>query len=268
MKQLKLLMLSALMLLMGVSFTSCLDSNDSENTFDYVGLVLVRGSMGITAFEDAVGNMFYVSQSSVTQWEANSSSKLSDYQFGQAYLKFIETGNGEKATASETEPSTYQVDLVAFSPCEYAAATMATNSENMDEVAPETSPVISMAPDNLSPWQYSSNLIVMPLQWRLENSAEAFKKHHLVLVYVADEIEADDTELTLYLRHNNGGDEKTEVYYANYYAYDITMPLSLFYSKTGKNPTRLIIKGHESGTYSDTMPTTYSEYTIDYKVSK
>ena len=53
MKQLKFLMV-ALTLLMGISFTSCLNSDDGEYD-DIYGMVLVNNYMGLLSFEDAAG---------------------------------------------------------------------------------------------------------------------------------------------------------------------------------------------------------------------
>lgn len=79
MKQLKFLMV-ALTLLMGISFTSCLNSDDGEYD-DIYGMVLVN-YMGLLSFEDAAGNTYQPTLASVTQFEANSSLKISDSRMG------------------------------------------------------------------------------------------------------------------------------------------------------------------------------------------
>ena len=64
MKQLKFLMV-ALTLLMGISFTSCLNSDDGEYD-DIYGMVLVNNYMGLLSFEDAAGNTYPVSYTHLT----------------------------------------------------------------------------------------------------------------------------------------------------------------------------------------------------------
>ena len=76
MKQLKFLMV-ALTLLMGIAFTSCLNSDDGEYD-DIYGMVLVNNYMGLLSFEDAAGNTYQPTSASVTHFVANSSLKISD----------------------------------------------------------------------------------------------------------------------------------------------------------------------------------------------
>lgn len=255
MKQVKFWMV-AFTLLMGVSFTSCLDSDEGE-VYDVPGLaMLVRSYMGYVTFEDAAGNIYTPTQASLTQFETNNSIKISDYKMGFVTGTKIEPETGTKATD-------IPFSLKIFQPITFANAVVAQTTEEMDVVAPETSPVITLN-SGISPSLFNKDILVTLIFWRLQNDNEKFKLHKLTLACALDEIEEGDTELVFYVRHDNGGDDKSDVYYYNWYAYDIQAALNSFKAKTGKLPTRLVVKAHESGEYSTTMPTTYTEYPIDY----
>ena len=62
--------------------------------------------------------------------------------------------------------------------------------------------------------------------------------------------------------------DKTDVYYSNWYGYDIKNALERFKEKAGNLPTKLVIKSHESGNNSNTeIPENYTEYTVEYKIA-
>ena len=104
--------------------------------------------------------------------------------------------------------------------------------------------------------------------WRLQNDNDKFKMHKFALACVLDEIEAGATDLVFYLRHDKGADDKTDVYYSNWYGYDIKNALERFKEKAGNLPTKLVIKSHESGNNSNTeIPENYTEYTVEYKIA-
>lgn len=259
MKQLKFWMV-AFTLLMGVSFTSCLDSGDRDYD-DVYGFVLVHGYMGYVTFEDAAGNTYTPTQVSLTQLETNNSLTISEYKMGVIRGKTIEPETGAKTTTNTT------FTLKAFYPLTYADAVVAQTKEEMDVVAPENSPVRTLNFDS-QPWLFGNkNVLMIPISWRLQDDKEKFKLHKLALACALDEIEEGDTELVFYVRHDNGGDDKSDVYYADWYAYDIQYALGAFEAKTGKLPTKLVIKAHETGDYgTNEMPSVYTDYTVEYKV--
>ena len=113
MKQLKFLMV-ALTLLMGIAFTSCLNSDDGEYD-DIYGMVLVNNYMGLLSFEDAAGNTYQPTSASVTQFEANSSLKISDSRMGIILGKSIEPETNEKS-------KTTNFTLKNFQPISFANA--------------------------------------------------------------------------------------------------------------------------------------------------
>ena len=260
MKQLKFLMV-ALTLLMGISLTSCLDSDSGEYD-DVLCLVLVNNYMGFISFEDAAGNTYTPTTASVTQFEAGNSIKISDSKFGWIKGKSIE---------SDTEKKAKNIDftLTVFSPCHFSQSIVSLNEEALATDAPETAPIMTMSlGGGAIPSLYRKDIVALPIAWRLEDDKDKFKQHNLALACVADEVTPGSTDLVFYVRHDKGTDDKTEVYYSNWYGYDIEEALTMFEEKAGKLPTRLIIKAHESREGSSTeMPQNYTEYTIEYKTS-
>lgn len=258
MKQLKFWMV-AFTLLMGVSFTSCLDSEEGE-VYNVQGWTIVDSYMGYVTFKDAVGNVYTPTQASLTQFETENKVKISDYKMGFVVGKTVEPETGAKTT-------NFTFTLKAFRPLIYANAVVAPTKEDLDTAAPENSPVRTL---NLGMQRgmFNKDILVLPISWRLQNDVEKLKLHKLALACALDEIEEGDTELVFYVRHDNGGDDKSEVYYSDMYAYNIQYALHSFEAKTGKLPTKLVIKAHETGDYgTNEMPTVYTDYTVEYKVA-
>lgn len=259
MKQLKFWMV-AFTLLMGVSFTSCLDSNEGE-VYNVQGWTIVDSYMGYVTFKDAVGNVYTPTQASLTQFETENKVKISDYKMGFVVGKTVEPETGAKTT-------NFTFTLKAFRPLIYANAVVAPTKEDLDTAAPENSPVRTLNVEGMQPALFNKDILVLPISWRLQNDKDKFKLHKLALACALDEIEEGDTELVFYVRHDNGGDDKYDVYYYDWYAYDIQYALHSFEAKTGKLPTKLVIKAHETGDYgTNEMPTAYTDYTVEYKVA-
>ena len=86
MKQIKTLMVAALTLMMGVMMTSCLNSEGGESLYDgyFLAKVVYAGGMvGGATFEDAGGNRYEASYTSVSQLES-SGADLSNMEMAMA----------------------------------------------------------------------------------------------------------------------------------------------------------------------------------------
>lgn len=274
MKQLKFLMV-ALTLLMGISFTSCLNSSESESAYDWGGFVLVKSTMGFTYFEDAAGNTMYPTTASVSQVEANGGIKISDSRLAFIYIKLVETeaDKAKDANTGTTTPKKYDVNLLSFLPCNYNTPLVAATNLDMTAMAPETAPVISLAlSDGYIQWKpflFNLDMVILPIAWRLEKNESAIvNKHKLVLACSMEEVESGDKELVFYLRHDKGDDDKTTIAYSSFYGYNIVNAIEQFKAKAGAAPTKIIIKAHESGQNSNDIPNNYTEYSIDYKMAE
>lgn len=95
MKQLKFLMV-AFTLLMGVSFTSCLNDDAGESMYDGIGYV--RTVMG-SYFVDLYGNTYHPTMASVTEMEAQGF-KMSGTDLAQIAFKYVEDTPATKAEGS------------------------------------------------------------------------------------------------------------------------------------------------------------------------
>ena len=207
MKQLKFLMV-ALTLLMGIAFTSCLNSDDGEYD-DIYGMVLVNNYMGLLSFEDAAGNTYQPTSASVTQFEANSSLKISDSRMGIILGKSIEPETNEKS-------KTTNFTLKNFQPISFANAVVSMTAESLVVDAPETAPVITLKLENgsVQPFLYNKDILVTPIAWRLQNDNDKFKMHKFALACVLDEIEdLREKRKRLINIYKNDEDVEAQVFY-------------------------------------------------------
>lgn len=251
----------ALTLMMGVSLTSCLNSDGVEYD-DVYDMVLVNNYMGYVTFENPLGEIYEPTQASLAQLEANGF-KISEHRMGLIRGKRIEPETDTKSTKTV-------FTLKAFQAISLEDAVVAQTKEDLDMMAPETAPVVTLDLKNVGkPSLYNENILVTPIMWCLQNDEEKFKLHKLYLACALDEIEEGETDLVFYLRHDKGGDDKTETAYWNYYGYNIQEALNEFQMKTGNLPANLIIKAHETGEYGkvDEMPDEYTSYSIEYKTA-
>ena len=108
MKQLKFLMV-AFTLLMGVSFTSCLNDDAGESMYDGIGYV--RTVMG-SYFIDLYGNTYHPTMASVTEMEAQGF-KMSGTDLAQIAFKYVEDTPATKAEGGTFTPQDYRIKLVS-----------------------------------------------------------------------------------------------------------------------------------------------------------
>ena len=243
MKQLKFLMV-AFTLLMGVSFTSCLNDDAGESMYDGIGYV--RTVMG-NYFVDLYGNTYHPTMASVTEMEAQGF-KMSGTDLAQIAFKYVEDTPATKAEGGTFTPQDYRIKLVSAIAVDSYSTKHVSSVENMEmEAIPETAPIVILEPtDNYGqtykPWMYGAEMLVLPISWKMENKEEMLKQHTMELVYINDESNESSTELVFYLRHNKGTDTKTDVFAVRNKAYDVRQIMSDFKGKHGSYPTTIRIK--------------------------
>lgn len=243
MKQLKFLMV-AFTLLMGVSFTSCLNDDAGESMYDGIGYV--RTVMG-SYFVDLYGNTYHPTMASVTEMEAQGF-KMSGTDLAQIAFKYVEDTPATKAEGGTFTPQDYRIKLVSAIAVDSYSTKHVSSVENMEaEAMPETAPIVTLEPtDNYGqtykPWMYGAEMLVLPISWKMENKEEMLKQHTMELVYIEDESNESSTELVFYLRHNKGTDTKTDVFAVRNKAYDVKQIMSDFKGKHGSYPTTIRIK--------------------------
>lgn len=266
MKQLKFLMV-AFTLLMGVSFTSCLNDDAGESMYDGIGYV--RTVMG-SYFVDLYGNTYHPTMASVTEMEAQgfkmSGTDLA--QLAQIAFKYVEDTPATKAEGSTFTPQDYRIKLVSAIAVDSYSTKHVSSVENMEmEAIPETAPIVTLEPtDNYGqtykPWMYGAEMLVLPISWKMENKEEMLKQHTMELVYINDESNESSTELVFYLRHNKGTDTKTDVFAVRNKAYDVKQIMSDFKGKHGSYPTTIRIKA-KTDMDGAKLPEKYTDYTIE-----
>lgn len=266
MKQLKFLMV-AFTLLMGVSFTSCLNDDAGESMYDGIGYV--RTVMG-SYFVDLYGNTYHPTMASVTEMEAQGF-KMSGTDLAQIAFKYVEDTPATKAEGGTFTPQDYRIKLVSAIAVDSYSTRYASSVEDMEAI-PETAPIVTLEPtDNYGqtykPWMYGAEMLVLPISWKMENKEEMLKQHTMELVYINDESNESSTELVFYLRHNKlrhnkGTDTKTDVFAVRNKAYDVKQIMSDFKGKHGSYPTTIRIKA-KTDMDGAKLPEKYTDYTIE-----
>ena len=283
MKQLKFLMV-AFTLLMGVSFTSCLNDDAGESMYDGIGYV--RTVMG-SYFIDLYGNTYHPTMASVTEMEAQGF-KMSGTDLAQIAFKYVEDTPATKAEGGTFTPQDYRIKLVSAIAVDSYSTRYASSVEDMEAI-PETAPIVTLEPtDNYGqtykPWMYGAEMLVLPISWKMENKEEMLKQHTMSplrrryarrenkeemlkqhtmeLVYINDESNESSTELVFYLRHNKGTDTKTDVFAVRNKAYDVKQIMSDFKGKHGSYPTTIRIKA-KTDMDGAKLPEKYTDYTIE-----
>lgn len=142
----------------------------------------------------------------------------------------------------------------------------AASIEDMETMVPENAPIVTLEPtDNYGqtykPWMYGTEMLVLPVSWKMENKEEMLKQHTLSLVYIDSDEAESGTELVFYLRHDKGTDTKTDVFAVRNKAYNIKNIMEGFKTKNGSYPTTIIVKA-KTDVDGATLPENYTDYSI------
>lgn len=226
MKQLKFLMVAPT-LLMGVSFTSCLNSDDN---YDRTQGHFVRVKGGYASyFEDIVGNKLFPTAASLINVEANSDFKMSSTNFAFITYTLVED---EGKTKAETgmEASSYSIELLSGVAYDAPMPILAERDEDMENVALENAPIVSLIVSGSPyvPFLYDEETLFLPIFYQMENKVEQQKQHKLNLVCSLEGITSESTDITFYVRHDCGTDKKKEAMNVAYSGYDIRMAVERF----------------------------------------
>lgn len=260
MKQLKFLMV-AFTLLTGISLTSCLSDDAGESVYDGIGYV--RTVMG-TYFVDLNGNTYYPTSSSVAEMEAQGF-KMSEADLAYIAFKYVEDTPTTKTDANTT-PETYRIKLVGATAVDTYQTREVASVEDMESMVSENAPIVTLEPTDAygqtyKPWMYGTEMLVLPISWKMENKEEMLKQHTLSLVYIDSDEAESGTELVFYLRHDKGTDTKTDASAFRNKAYNIKSIMEGFKAKNGSYPTTIIIRA-KTDVEGVTLPENYTDYSI------
>lgn len=254
MKQMRFLMV-ALTLAMGLSLTSCLDSDS-----DYTNVMYARAKsfMGLQWFEGPDGNRYYPTAASVAAMESSYGYDMSEADLSLVYYKLIENGehssSGDdtttKAGEGTTTPLEFDIELTAAAAVDSKTAKTVQSVEEVESYSVNNAPIYSIKPlisdisgtRESSAWFYGYEMMVIPVQWCMTNDVDKLTEHTFDLTYVQSDVLDTDT-LTLYLTHDRGGDieepkdEETGLAWAaRDKAFDVESILTDYNTKTGNYP--------------------------------
>ena len=261
-------------LLMGVSFTSCLNSDDSTS-IDNACTVYVYQNVyaGTPYFVDAIGNTYIPSSASVSGIEQNNSGfKFEDYKMMTIYYNFTVAEGEQKPTINvdPSNPQTYNIDLVSVYPnITVSEVVPAQSVDDIETVAPGTAPVISLTQSTTGSAvleMFDSKTLLLMTGFYCTNDTEKYKEHSIKMVYVLDEFTSGSTSLTVYIQHNKGTDDGADVIGSyGIYGFNLQQAIQAFTAKTGNAPTRIIVKAKETNYASTNLPNNYTEYSVEYE---
>ena len=263
-------MLVALTLIMGLSMTSCLNSNSSGSTWDGYGIFRVESSIMGYYFTDPLGNSYMPTAASLASMES-SGFDISKADYANFYFKWAEDETeAEDKYDDTTTTHSFDIEILSIAGITEDEIFIAQTDEEMEANAPETAPIMTLSPsDGYSksiPVLFDLDAVLLPIYFNIgDDSQEVFKKHKLVLACNMSEVESGSTELTLYLRHDKGTDDEKQYYTGNWYAFNLRSVIAEFTVKAGNIPTKLIIKAHEDLYQTGKMPEDYTTYEIEYK---
>lgn len=246
----------ALTLLMGISFTSCLNSDDDSSS-QGGGIVTVINSYGSVYFLDGSGVKYYPTSTSLASVESTYSFSTSSKV---AYVVF------DYDTTTETASTGYTVELTYAVSLDSKVEMVQTKGASNDSTT--TAPVISL--DLMTTSEY---LYVINDQLVIGANYYMSKYHYLTMVYYPNETTESSTEIKLYLRHNSKGDTSTAATsydYASSYpsiyfkAYNLSNILNDFYDKTGLSSVKINVETKENDSSIDLTSATTKNYTLTY----
>lgn len=242
-------------LFMGLSFTSCLDSDNDTDTLYVGGFVKVSGYMGYYTFKGPDGkSTINPSSSSITQLESNGM-KLTNVN-----IAFVQGTYSKELNPEAEQTQEYKnVNLSYAAPLDGAVEIVYNEGAENDSI--NYACIRSIENTNRgnnyygnvfnTPWFfYDKTSLILPISYALSG-----KKHHkFTLVYRQDLSKEGEEEMTLYLRHYNAKDSNTNYDsfdlasnypYAYFYAFDLNTAMYAWANAVGRPgelPDRITIK--------------------------
>lgn len=185
------------------------------------------------------------------------------------YFKWADELSGNGSSSSTT--TDHNIVLVSVTPIDSDKAMSLSSEVELENF--ENAPIVTLNPttnsyyggsSTLAPMLYGSQMVILPISWKMEYKTEALAQHTFTLAYV-EEAQQNDSELVLYLCHDKGTDEKTDFTNVAFKAFDIQSFMRMIKSQTGSYPSKLIIKA-KVNTDGTTMPNDYTSYEIDSSI--
>lgn len=267
MKQVKFLML-ALVILMGVGFTSCMNGDDDTTVRQDAFVKVKTGGLGSIYFEDANGFKYYASATSLATMK-------STYGF--------DPSSGEMAYIiyqydSATQPITENTESLKDLQLVYAFGLDATVESVTEEGASNDSiakaPIRSLdgtigSSYKYEPFMFDESTLLLQIDYFM--GVDGLLSHYFTLVHYPNE-QVEENTIKLYLRHNNGKDTSlnyTSVNFSGQYPFVFYKAFNLSKLHVPINTdTKIIIETQVNNTNIDLEDEKYTSsktYTVQIK---
>lgn len=273
MKHLQLMMV-ALFMLMGVSLTSCLNSESDPYSYN-TAMVKVRVSAFYTYFETADGIIIEPTQESISKLLSD---KIDISELANKVANIAYRWDPAVVDVPSDAETIKGVELYSIESLDAPAEVINIKGESKDSIA--DTPIIELAYNpggyEYKPFFFDETTLILPIHYYMEKTV-----HTLRLLYYKEETQENGI-LKLYLRHNKNEDAAsgtglTSYEYAVgtgllslfYKAYDLSVIFSRYQEQTGmyEYPKKINIV-YEANPYSwdlDDAQTETKTYTVEYK---
>ena len=210
MKHLKLLSLLAA-LMMGLTFTSCLDNDSDDVTTTYYAVCRFYQSTTGYYFITEDGFRIYPSSSSMTELISSAGTSAVSGLLNRLVM-FVYNATAENL---ENMTSTQITDVSAFSIIEMQDDFEIVEYEGAENDSIDNAPIISLTYNSYTPYFFDEEILVLPINYYIDTYS-----HYTTLCYYPyEEDDMGDGEVTLYLRHNTGRDTDVSTADATTYEY-------------------------------------------------
>lgn len=185
----------AFTLLMGISLTSCLNS-DNDYVQQIPVIAKVQSSMFGYTFKTSDGYSITPTAASVASCES-AGYKLSALEGKVSYILYTADG----LELNETNKTLDGVTLLgAISLDNAAELVQGTKADKLHNDSIENTPIISLEDNNMKPYFFDNTTIMLPVQYIVKKSS-----NFVSLVYYAGDEEDNGDVLRLHLRYNATG---------------------------------------------------------------
>lgn len=262
----------ALTLIMGVSFTSCMNS-DNDTTIYRGALAKVYSMYGMSYyFKTAEGITITPTATSVAELEARG------FKFSEVEGQVVQIAYQWDSSVLEIPDNATKIEGVALT----GIISLDSQVEVVDEPGAANdsisdTPIISLKKEVSStfayePYYFDTNTLMLPINYYIQT-----KPHSFTLVYYPNE-ETTDGTIKLYLRHKKSGDNMNAgsptsfdyAYNGSTYLYYRSFNLQKIAYSTNGSLDKVIIVAEENANSVelDDDNTKTNEYTVKYKEIK
>lgn len=211
MKQVKILML-ALVVLMGVGFTSCMNGDDDTTVRQDAFVKVHTWGLGSIYFEDANGFKYYPSATSMATMKSTYGFDPSSGDMAYIIYQY------DSATQTVTENTESLKDLQLMYAMGLDATVESVTEEGASNDSIAKAPIRSLdgtigSSYKYEPFMFDESTLLLQIDYFM--GIDGILSHYFTLVHYPNE-PAEENTIKLYLRHNNGKDTSTNYTSVNF----------------------------------------------------